>query len=79
MKIVVFDIGGIVLKMGVMVCDGRLLEIVRQLINDSDGDWILQVMLLWLVVYLLCEGIVISVLGYIDLYSGFIIMGGVIC
>ena len=78
MKIAAFDIGGTALKMGVMTRVGRLLESAKQSINDSDGDHILQVMLLWLAAHPSCEGVAISAPGYVDPHSGFITMGGAI-
>ncbi|MGX6477286.1 beta-glucoside kinase, partial [Klebsiella grimontii] len=57
MKIAAFDIGGTALKMGVMTREGTLLEKGKQTIIDSDGDQILQAMLVWIAAHPACEGV----------------------
>ncbi|MDV5139761.1 MULTISPECIES: ROK family protein [Yersiniaceae] len=78
MKIAAFDIGGTSLKMGVVSSQGDILHKDKKEIPHRSGEAILAAILGWLKQHPGCEGIAISVPGYINPHSGFITMGGAI-
>lgn len=78
MNIAAFDIGGTSLKMGVTDTDGNIITRDSVDISDNSRDRILQEILDWLEKNSACEGIAISIPGYVDPDSGFISMGGTI-
>lgn len=78
MSIAAFDIGGTTLKMGVVTEDGNILSKAKKSIPDSSGEKILSALISWLQDNSECEGIAVSVPGYVNPLSGNIAMGGAI-
>lgn len=78
MKIAAFDIGGTSLKMGVVTNEGEMLRQESADISHNSRDKILNEILSWLKKNSECEGIAISVPGYVDAQRGFISMGGTV-
>ncbi|MCZ4061443.1 ROK family protein [Pantoea sp. LMR881] len=78
MKIAAFDIGGTSLKMGVITDKGDIRHQDKADISHNSRDKILNEILDWLKNNPGCEGIAVSVPGYVDSKSGFISMGGTV-
>lgn len=78
MRIAAFDIGGTSLKMGIVTEEGEILTKAKKDIPRSAGDEILSSILDWLQQSPGCDGIALSVPGYVNPQSGFITMGGAI-
>lgn len=78
MKLAAFDIGGTSLKMGVITDRGDILAADKKEIMNHSGKEILDGLQSWLEQHQECEGIAISLPGYVDPRSGYIAMGGAI-
>lgn len=76
MKIAAYDIGGTSLKMGVVSDKGDIIAKDKCVIPNFSGDYILTAILNWLEAHTECEGVALSVPGYVNPHSGFITMGG---
>lgn len=77
MKLAVFDIGGTSLKMGVVTDQGDMLA-SDKVDNAGSREAILEDILSWLQKNPGCEGVAVSVPGFIDPRSGFVSMGGTV-
>lgn len=77
MKLAVFDIGGTSLKMGVVTDKGDILASDKA-DNEGSREAILGAILDWLEKNPGCEGIAVSVPGYVDPHNGFVSMGGTV-
>lgn len=78
MKLAAFDIGGTSLKMGVITDQGEIVAADKQDIMNHSGKAILDGVLNWLKQHPECEGVTVSIPGYVDPHSGYIAMGGAI-
>ncbi|WP_380180905.1 ROK family protein [Kalamiella sp. sgz302252] len=76
MKIAAYDIGGTSLKMGVVTEQGNIVAQDKSAIPHFSGEHILSAILAWLANHQGCEGVALSVPGYVDPWTGFVTMGG---
>jgi len=75
-NIAAYDIGGTSLKMGVLSEQGEIVARSQTPIPDFSGEHILSAILAWLESHPECEGLALSVPGYVDPWTGFVTMGG---
>lgn len=76
MRIAAYDIGGTALKMGVLNEKGEILAQEKTAVPNFSGEHILASIQAWLASHSECDGIALSVPGYVDPWTGFITMGG---